>query len=145
MKHFHDFSVRLHDVDAAGVMFYAHLFAHAHDAYEDFMVSRNLGLDKLIGLGVHLPLVHASADCLIPLRHGERISVALEVEKLGRTSFNLAYTFHCGNELRARLRSVHVFLDAVDRKSSPLPPEIRQALQPYLPQTTSQSADHDIS
>ena len=38
---FYRFTVRLHDIDAAGVMFFGHLFRHAHDAYESVMA--NLG------------------------------------------------------------------------------------------------------
>lgn len=144
MKHFHEFVVRLHDVDAAGVMFFARLFVHAHDAYENFMASQGLGLDKLIGAGMHLPLAHASADFLAPLRHGERISVALEIEKLGRTSFGVAYAFHCGEALRARLHTVHVFLAGQEKLPSPLPEEIRHHLLAYF-QAARQSADHDIS
>lgn len=145
MNHFHAFTVRLHDVDAAGVMFFARLFVHAHDAYEDFMARQSLELEKLIGAGTRLPLVHASADYLLPLRHGERVSVALEVEKLGRTSFTVAYALRCGDELRARLQTVHVFLAGQGGVPSPLPEEIRQRLLPYSLQVLRQSTDHDIS
>lgn len=131
MNHHYAFTVRLHDVDAAGVLFFARLFVHAHDAYEDFMASQGRGLDKLIGAGVRLPLAHASADYLAPLLHGERVSVTLEVEKLGRTSFTLAYAFRCGDEVRARLHTVHVYLGEHDKTPSPLPEEIRQLLLPY--------------
>jgi len=31
------FTVQLHDTDAAGRLFFAHLFRHAHDAYEALM------------------------------------------------------------------------------------------------------------
>ena len=31
------FTTSLHDIDAAGVLFFAHLYRHAHDAYEAFM------------------------------------------------------------------------------------------------------------
>lgn len=133
MNHHYAFVVRLHDVDAAGIMFFARLFVHAHDAYEDFMASQGMELKKLIGAGTRLPLVHASADYLVPLRHGEQATVALEVEKLGRTSFTVAYALRCGDELRARLQTVHVYLADQGDVPSPLPEEIRQRLRPYFP------------
>ncbi len=145
MNHRHVFTVRLHDVDAAGVMFFARLFVHAHDAYEDFMAGQDLGLEKLIDTGVRLPLVHASADYLAPLHQGEQVSVMLEVEKLGRTSFTLAYSLSCGGALRARLRTVHVFLAGQGDVPSPLPDEVRQRLLPYSLQSVRQSGNHDIS
>lgn len=51
------FRVRLHVVDHAGVMFFPHLFVHAHDAYENFMADLGFDLSTLIEAGVaRLPL-----------------------------------------------------------------------------------------
>lgn len=125
MNYSYTFEVRLHDVDHAGVMFFARLFVHAHDAYEAFMAGNGLALGALIERNVRLPIVHASADYLLPLRHDEKITVTLTVAKLGQTSFTLEYAFHCGNELRARLRTVHVFLEAGTGTPSSLPQEMR--------------------
>ncbi len=87
MNYSYTFEVRLHDVDHAGVMFFARLFVHAHDAYEAFMAGNGLALGALIERNVRLPIVHASADCLLPLRHDEKITVTLTVAKLGRTLY----------------------------------------------------------
>jgi len=35
----HKFTLPLQEVDHAGVMFFAHLFSHAHDAYAELMQS----------------------------------------------------------------------------------------------------------
>lgn len=130
MNHSYAFEVRLHDVDHAGVMFFARLFVHAHDAYEAFMASIGLGLGALIESGVRLPIVHASADYLLPLRHDEKIAITLTVAQLGQTSFTLEYEFRCGAELRARLRTVHVFFDAQSGAPASLPEEMRVLFTP---------------
>ena len=52
------FSIRLHDTDAAGVLFFAHLLRHAHDAYEAFMEQAGFGL---VGLIAGMPVILGSA------------------------------------------------------------------------------------
>jgi 1,4-dihydroxy-2-naphthoyl-CoA hydrolase len=107
----HTFTVRLHDTDAAGVLFFAHLFRHAHDAYEGFMAALGQPLDGLLRDGCRLPLVHAEADYLQPIRHGEEIRVTVSLAALGETSFTLDYGFQdFSGEVRARARTVHVQL-----------------------------------
>ena len=125
------FSIRLHDTDAAGVLFFAHLLRHAHDAYEAFMEQAGFGLVGLIaGAGPHLPLVHAEADFLAPLRHGEQVLIRLSLARLGGSSFILEYEF-LGSEgnIRARARTVHVALAPGGGKSVPLPDALRQRLE----------------
>lgn len=131
MNHSYAFEVRLHDVDHAGVMFFAHLFIHAHDAYEAFMAQLGMDLCAMIHAGERLPIVHASADYFQPLRHGEHITVSLEVETLGETSFTVTYSFHAASRLLAKVRTVHVHLDPHANAAAPLPPALRKLLQPY--------------
>ena len=125
------FRVRLHDTDAAGVLFFAHLLRHAHDAYEDFMEQSGLPLAELIPeAGPHLPLVHAEADFLAPLRHGDEVRVHLRLARLGNSSFTLGYTFLDNNgEIRARARTVHAALDPEGGSSVPLPDGLRRQLE----------------
>lgn len=126
----HQFTVRLHDVDAAGILFFAHLFRHAHDAYECFMDARGLALHRLLEAGAHLmPLVHAEADYLRPLRQGDRVRVLVETARLGGTSFTVAYTFlgPQGTEV-ARARTVHALVDRQSFQPVPLPESLRTAL-----------------
>ena len=42
------FTTTIHDIDAAGVLFFAHLYRHAHDAYEAFMSNIGFSLDEII-------------------------------------------------------------------------------------------------
>jgi len=132
MNYSYTFEVRLHDVDHAGVMFFARLFVHAHDAYETLLAHLGLDLCAMIRTGERLPIVHASADYFQPLRHGEQIAVNLEIETLGKSSFTVAYTFSSTNtSLLARVRTVHVYLDPHANAAASLPQTLRQLLQPY--------------
>ena len=129
----YSFRVALHDIDAAGVLFYGHLFRHAHDAYEAFMASIGFPLVEIIRAGDPLlPLVHAEADYLLPLRHGEAIQVELGVVRLGDAAFTLGYRFRDDQgQLRAWARTVHVRLSPDRVASAPLPPALVAALQPW--------------
>jgi 1,4-dihydroxy-2-naphthoyl-CoA hydrolase len=130
----HSFTVCLHDIDAAGILFYGHLFRHAHDAYEGFMAAIGFPLHRLLAAGdCPLPLVHAEADYRQPLRHGEKIRVALGVLAIGRTSFTLEYRFlDEGERERARAKTVHVRLGQDRTTGAPLPEELVRALDPWL-------------
>ena len=78
----HPLQVRLHAIDAAGVMFFAHLFRYAHDAYEAYMARIGLPLPEVIQRRHWLlPLVHAEADYRAPMRHGERLEVAVRIAR----------------------------------------------------------------
>jgi 1,4-dihydroxy-2-naphthoyl-CoA hydrolase len=126
------FTIRLHDIDAAGVMFFGHLFRHAHDAYEARMAGLGLPLDGLIQAGCRLPLVHAEADYRQPMRQGEEIRVEVACETLGGSAFTLAYRFcDTSGALKATVRTVHVHLGGDDVGSAPLPDAIRRVLAAF--------------
>ncbi|MHC5121434.1 MAG: acyl-CoA thioesterase [Planctomycetota bacterium] len=84
-------TIRLHHTDAAGVVFFSHLFVIAHDAYETFLES-HLRLNAILSEGVYIiPIVHAEADYLLPLSLSEKIRVELCLEQKGSSSFDLGY------------------------------------------------------
>ncbi len=134
MKYFdYSFRVPMHHVDHAGVLFFANLFLHAHDAWETFMHSLDADLAQLIEAGQwRIPIVHAEADYTLPMRHGDEVDVRLQIERLGRSSMRVAYIFidRDGEQL-AVARTTHVFVDAVTNHSSEIPADLRIRLQEY--------------
>jgi 1,4-dihydroxy-2-naphthoyl-CoA hydrolase len=126
----HQFKVALHDTDAAGVLFYAHLFRHIHDAYEAWMATLGFPLDVMIRNGnIALPLVHAQADYRRPLRHGDQVTVVLIVTELGSSSFQLAYRLQTSDgDAAATARTVHACIAPEDGGSRPLPDALRRRL-----------------
>ncbi len=127
----HHFRVALHDTDAAGVLFFAHLFRHAHDAYEAMMARIGWPVDGLIrGRQIGLPLVHVEADFRRPMRHGDQVDVAINLIDLGERRFSLAYGFFIGTHEMATALSVHVAIDPRTGKSQALPQSLVSALSP---------------
>lgn len=105
--------IKLHDTDAAGITFFANHFRIAHTAYEAFMKSIGAGLDEMIRNAEHFVLIaHAEADYERPLFHGQTVSISLEAESIGNSSFVLAYEFKTDEgEVAARVKTVHVTID----------------------------------
>ncbi|WP_373506914.1 acyl-CoA thioesterase [Thiocapsa sp.] len=130
----YDFSVRLHDTDAAGRLFFGHLFRHAHDAYEAFMAQVGHPLERLIREGeILLPLVHAEADYHRPLGQGDRVQVALAIEEIRARSFAVAYRFETEDgALAATAKTVHLQINRDGSPASGLSDGIREAIRPFL-------------
>lgn len=125
----HHFRVALHDTDAAGVLFFAHLFRHAHDAYEAMMARIGWPVDELIReRQLALPLVHAEADYRCPMRHGDQVDVIIELKDLGERRFSLAYGFSSDGREVATALSVHVAIDPRTGRSEALPKSLASAL-----------------
>ena len=123
-------TIPFQDIDAAGIVFFAHLFRYAHETYEQFMSAHDHSLAEILKNGEYLlPLVHAEADYKQPLRHDETITIELSVKKLGESSFTLQY--HCldsAAKVRAVIETVHVTLDASQKKPMPIPDSLRAVL-----------------
>ncbi|WP_462321683.1 acyl-CoA thioesterase [Halochromatium sp.] len=125
----HQFRVALHDTDAAGVLFFAHLFRHAHDAYEAMMARIGWPVDGLIRAGqLALPLVHVEADYRRPLRHGDQVEVDIELKALAERRFSLAYRFVSADQEVATALSVHVAIDPDTGQRQALPKPLISAL-----------------
>ena len=119
--------IRVHDTDAAGVVFFANYFRLAHIAYENFMDSIGCGLDKIINRSDYLlPVVHAEADYKKSLHLGDRLTIFLQAD-LRRSSFVMSYRFTDGKgDVAAELKTVHASIDQKTRKIIPIPEEIRK-------------------
>lgn len=125
-----DFSVRLPDTDAAGILFFGNYFRLAHDAYEAFMESIGFSLRHIVQEADFLVLIgHTEADYNKPLRLGDRARVELEVENIGRTSFVLSYSLRdVHNDIAATVKTVHVTVDKKSGDKIPLPEKLREKL-----------------
>ncbi len=127
-------SVKLHDTDAAGLLFFGHQFKMAHDAYESFMEQIGFAFAGIIRDSDFLvAIVRAEADFTAQLNVGDRLEIDLSAEKLGETSYTLAYELKkADGSVAGAVRTVHVCIDKTTRQKRPLPEELRQALEAHL-------------
>ena len=125
--------IRLKDTDAAGVIFFVNYFVFAHDTYELFLEEIGYSLGRIIGQeSFLLPIVRAESDYHQMLGLEDEITIVLNVNRIGSTSFTLVYDYFLENqELVGSVKTVHVCVDKATLKKRPIPEELRQALEQY--------------
>lgn len=128
-------TVRFEDADPAGIVFYPRAIALAHGVVEDLIRQTALGWQGWFGdEKLAAPVRHAEADFFAPMRAGETLDARAWVERVGETSGTFIVEFSgSGNEVRARIRTVHVLVNRATGKPMPMTPEIRGALAPFSP------------
>ena len=123
--------IQLHQTDAAGIIFYSRQFEIAHDAYEALMEHLGFPLQEQIAEGsFYLPIVHADADYIRPVRCGDSVEIALMVSHIGNSSFTLNYLLNDpeGAEV-GKVNTVHVCVDRESGASIKIPAGLRKALE----------------
>jgi 1,4-dihydroxy-2-naphthoyl-CoA hydrolase len=129
-----EYRIRFQDADAAGILFYARIFDMFHDAYVVFLGELGRPLWKSLEISdVIIPLVHADADYLAPLRFGDMIRIDISVLDLSSKSFKLGYkvTRTEDSVWAASGHTVHVSVLKEEFKSTSLPDDLRAALKEY--------------
>ena len=126
--------VRFQDVDAGGVLFFGRIFDYCHQAYEELVASA--GVDPALyfaGAEYLVPIAHAEADYRSPVRHGERVTIDIDVSRVGRASFGLRFRV-AGPEgdLRVEVGTVHAFVERSTMKPIPIPGPLRQFFLGHL-------------
>ena len=126
--------IRLHDTDAAGILFFAHQFSIVHDAYEQLLEKLGFSFPTMLNTKPYfLPIVHAQSDYKAPLFVGDKITIRISIGHIGESSFSFEYTIHNQKKvLVGTAKTVHVTIDKKKRSKIPLPKEIRESLNKYL-------------
>jgi len=101
----HDVTVRFFEVDRAGILFLGRVIEHCHATFEELLATAGHDLESHFSTSSWgMPLVHAEADFIRPMRMGDRLRVSLRVERLGGRSITFAYAISGAEDgaLRAR-------------------------------------------
>ena len=89
--HTYQTKIKLHETDAAGVLFFSNQFKMIHDAYESLLERMGFGFGELLrAKDFTLPIVHSESDYKAPLFVGDLLEIQVFVEKAGKTSFFLS-------------------------------------------------------
>ena len=119
------------DVDAAGIVYFPHLFRFVVQAEEDLFRAAGYGRRPLIeGLHVWMPRVEAFARFLKPIRHGAAIRVRLKPKIHGEKT--IRYDFEIFDDATDEaLAAGYITIVCVDAnfKATPVPPAIRTIIQ----------------
>ena len=123
--------IKLHETDAAGVLFFANQLKIVHDAYESLLEDIGFGFTDLIkDQDFFLPIVHSESDYQLPLSVGDPVEIQTMVADVGKTSFTLAYKLlDATPTIVGTARTVHVSIDKKTRKKISLPDDLRLKME----------------
>ncbi len=117
----------MRETDAAGVVFFAHYLALAHEAYEAFLESEGVHLGRFLEETDYLiPVVHAESRYLSFLRLSDRILIRMGCIFIGDSSFTLLFRFERDHTLCAEVRTTHATVSRHTGRKISLPEEILQ-------------------
>ncbi|WP_038016529.1 thioesterase family protein [Synechococcus sp. PCC 7335] len=89
-------TIRFHETDAAGVVYFANILTFCHEAYEAAL--SEIPIDQALFFSVSnlypIPIVHAEADYFKPLLCGDKITITLVPVQLSAYSYEVRYTFN---------------------------------------------------
>ncbi|MBX3021011.1 MAG: acyl-CoA thioesterase [Bdellovibrionales bacterium] len=125
------FTAAFDDSDSEGIVFFGNYFRLAHRALEQWLPAQGISWEEWFknpAFGV--PLRHAEADYLKPLKPGQTFEVTVRVAELGESSVHFEIEFQTldGTAL-ARLKTSHVFVSREGMKKIGIPEAIRARLQ----------------
>src|SRR3989338_7009014 len=117
-------TVKMHDTDAAQVLFFGHQFKMVHDAYETLLEKIGFPFAKILRTtNFFVPVVHAESDYAAPLFVGDKLAIQVTLEHIGRSSFILNYVIvNQRKNIVGTAKTVHVSVNAKTQKKIPLPP-----------------------
>ena len=117
--------VRYAECDQQGVVFNAHYLAYADEAVIGVLRQHGTSYDDILGRGLDTSVVASELQWSSPARWGDVVDVDGEVERVGRTSFVVAFTISVAQRVCCRVRTTYVLVDA-DRTPTPVPDDLRE-------------------
>ena len=124
--------IRFSDCDPAGIVFYPQYFVMFNGLVEDW-VDEGLGIGfrrLVIERQTGLPTVRLEADFRAVSKMGDRVELALSVERLGSRSITLESrcTSSEDGELRMQMRQVLVCTSLQTHQAVEVPADLREAI-----------------
>jgi YbgC/YbaW family acyl-CoA thioester hydrolase len=120
--------VRFGDTDASGRIFYISLLRHTDDAEAEFLRSIGVGYRRIQDRKTGFPRVHVECDYTSALVYDDLMQIAVTVDRIGRSSFTLAFDVSVEGRNAARGKVTIVCVDRGTHQSIPLPEKLRAAL-----------------
>src|SRR5438552_9406436 len=118
--------IRFVDTDASGRIHYSALFRHFEAAEFEFL--RSIGCSYTT-LEEGYPRVHVECDYLSALRCDDLISTAVTVDRVGGTSFTLAFGVSVDGRAAAKGKITVVCVDLKSQRPQPIPERLAKALR----------------
>jgi len=118
--------VRYAECDMQGVVFNAHYLAYADEALIAVLAALGTPYEGLLARGLDTSVVASELTWTAPARWGDVVQVDGEVERVGRTSFTVAFTISVQERPCCRVRTTYVLTDE-QRAPTAVPDDLRTA------------------
>jgi 4-hydroxybenzoyl-CoA thioesterase len=122
--------VRFGDLDAAGIAYYPNLVNFLHEAFEDFFAGHvGRPYPEVYREGLGFPTVKLEVEFVSPVRYGDRVEIALAVEKVGRSSVQIRYEGTVEGRPVFHARNIAVIVQMKTFRPVPLPDWLRERFE----------------
>ncbi len=128
-----DMLVRFSHCDPAGIVFYPQYFIMFNGLVEDWF-NQGLGVNYARTITEHrlgFPIVKLECDFIAPSKIGEIITLALKLERLGKSSMEITVVCSYKQEERLRARFVLVTMNLDTQRAQPIPDDLRALMQAF--------------
>lgn len=125
--------VRFSHCDPAGIVFYPQYFIMFNNLVEDWF-NNALKLDYagyITGNGLGFPIVRLECDFVAPSKIGEIITLGLRLERLGKSSMEMAVECTHQEQTRLKARFVLVAMSLQRQRAEPFPPDLRALMEAF--------------
>jgi acyl-CoA thioester hydrolase len=129
MSYAHRLTVRYLEVDRQGVVFNMWYLAYLDEAMTGFLTARAVPYEKLTGAGLDVQLVHTELDWRGAAGFADELTVEVDAEAVGRSSFTLAFAVRRGGDTLVSARTVYVVVALDGSGKREVPGFLRTALE----------------
>jgi acyl-CoA thioester hydrolase len=117
--------VRYAECDQQGVVFNSHYLLWCDEAVTAWFESTGASYAELLARGLDTMVVSSTLDWSSAARYGDVVEVRPRADRVGRTSFTVAFDITAGERSCCRVRTTYVMLDGQGRPT-PVPDDLRQ-------------------
>ena len=123
-------TIRLSETDATGVLYFSELLKLAEEALEAFLHTKNFTVNDLIeNTPFLMPIVHAEADYVAPLKVGDVVDIELSLSEVGESSFTLQSRLLKEGVEAGRTKIIHVVISKKTGQGVPIPESVSTFLE----------------
>ena len=132
-------TIRFHETDGAGVLYFANGLVLCHEAYEASLSAAGIDLKGFFPAGNlqaierAYPIVHASLDFFRPLSCGDEVAIRVTPRQLDESTFEIEYGLYLPTREKPAAQALtrHVCILAEQRTRTALPVDVLTWLREF--------------
>ncbi len=120
-------------VDPGGIIYFVELYKLMHQVYEELLGSFDTEENYFESEKYVLPIIHAEADYIAPIRLHDEIIINVSVTQLKESSFELSYEiFSVSGKLVGKGKTVHVSVGKTEFKKIAMQTDLYNELKNHM-------------